>query len=62
MPVLWRHGLEDNAGRGLRRVRASVDTGDSEPVKLPPEEMSLNVVEQGRRGRQDAGSTDQDRA
>ena len=43
------HGLDDNAGRGLRRVRASVDTRNWKPAKLPVEEVSLNVVGQRRR-------------
>jgi hypothetical protein len=46
--VQWQHGLDENAGRRLRRVRASVDTGVGKSAKLPFEEMSLNLVEQGR--------------
>jgi hypothetical protein len=29
-----RHGLEDNAGRRVRRVRAQVDSRDREPAEL----------------------------
>ena len=37
-----------NAGRSLRRVRASVDTRNGEPAKLPIQEVPINSVEQGR--------------
>ena len=45
--------MEDNAGRRLRRLRASVDTRNREPAKLPLQEVPLNLVEQGRDRRQD---------
>jgi hypothetical protein len=43
-------------------MRASLDTGEQESAELPLEKVSLNIVEQKRRGRQDAGSEGQDRA
>ena len=52
--------MEDYADRGVRRLRASVDTRDQEPAKLSFQEMSLDSLGQRRRGRQDAGSADQD--
>jgi hypothetical protein len=42
------HGLDENAGRRMRRVRASLDTGDREPAKLPLEEVSYNALGQRR--------------
>jgi hypothetical protein len=46
----------------MRRVRASVDTGEQESAELPLEKVSLNFVEQGRHRRQNEASTDQDGA
>ncbi len=43
----------------MRRVRAQVDTGDREPAQLSVEEVSLNALGQGRRGRQDSGGENQ---
>ena len=42
--ILCLYGLEDNAGRGLRCVRAQMDTGDGEPSQLSFEEVSVNSV------------------
>jgi hypothetical protein len=58
--IQWRHGLDENADRRMRRLRAQVDTGDREPAKLPVQEMPLDSLGQGRRGRQDARSQNQD--
>ena len=55
------HGVEGDAGRRMRRLRAPMDTGDPEPAELPLEEVPLNAMEQGRGRRQDAGGTDQGR-
>jgi hypothetical protein len=55
-------GLEEDAGCGVRRVWAQVDTGIGEPAKLPIQEMPLDAMGQGWRGRADTGSTDQDGA
>ena len=57
--IQWTHGLEDNAGRGMRRLRTSVDTRNGEPAELSVKAVSLNVVEQGWDRRQDAGGADQ---
>jgi hypothetical protein len=46
--VQWLHGVDKNAGRRLRRVRTSVDTGDGEPTELPFQAVSINSMEQGR--------------
>lgn len=51
--------MGENACSRLRRLRASLDTGEKESEKLPAKGMSIYVVEQRRRGRQDAGSADQ---
>src|ERR1700675_4326194 len=53
------HGLDENASRRLRRVRAQVDTRDREPAQLSVEEVSLNLMEQRRYRRQDAECADQ---
>gem|GEM_PF-5874838 len=47
--IQWMHGLEDNAGRGMRRLRTSVDTRNGEPAELSVKAVSLNIVEQRRR-------------
>jgi hypothetical protein len=54
--------MDENAGRRLRRMRASLDTGEQESAELPFEKVSLNFVEQGRHRRQNEASTDQHRA
>ena len=46
--IQWAHGLEDNASRSLRRLRASVDTRNGEPAELPVEEVPLDPVGQRR--------------
>ena len=51
--------MDENAGGRVRRLRASLDTGDQESAELPLEEVPLNPVGQGRRRRQDAGGADQ---
>src|ERR1700757_1150959 len=57
--IQWRHGVENDAGRCLRRMRASVDTRNGEPAELPVEEVPLDPMGQ-RWGRwQDAGGADQ---
>jgi len=43
------HGLDENADRGMRRLRAQMDTGDREPAELPVEEVPLDSVGQRRR-------------
>jgi hypothetical protein len=53
------YGLEDNAGCGLRRMRTRVDTRESQPFKLPFQEVPLDALGQGRRRWQNAGSPDQ---
>lgn len=47
--IQWTHGLEDNAGRGMRRLRTSLDTRNGEPAKLSVEEVPLDPVGQRRR-------------
>jgi hypothetical protein len=54
--------VENDAGRCLRCLRASVDTGDREPAELSVEGVPFDAVEQRRGRRQDEGSADQGRA
>src|SRR6516162_5652245 len=54
--------MEDDAGRRMRQVRASVDTRNRQPYKLPVEGVPFDAVEQGGRRRQDARSANQDGA
>jgi hypothetical protein len=42
------YGLDDNADRGMRRLRTSVDTRNGEPAELSVKAVSLNIVEQRR--------------
>lgn len=32
--IQWQHGMEDNEGRGMRRLRASLDTRNGGTAKL----------------------------
>ena len=40
-------------------MAGTLDTRNGDSAELPLEEVSLNLVEQGRRRRQDAGGADQ---
>ena len=43
--IQWAYGLDDNADRGMRRLRTSVDTRNGEPAELSFQKMPLNPVE-----------------
>jgi hypothetical protein len=47
--IQWAYGLDDNADRGMRRLRTPVDTRNGEPAELSVKAVSLNIVEQRRR-------------
>jgi hypothetical protein len=58
----FRDGLEENPGRGLRRVRTQVDSRNCEPEVLSVQTMPFPTLEQGRRGWQDTRSANQNGA
>jgi hypothetical protein len=44
--IQWLHGLGENAGRRMRRLRAQMDTGVGASAELSVEEVPLDVMEQ----------------